>query len=53
MQKSEKPKVSFIERVQEMVDWAEKVNAKIAEKNKIEERQRAENARRKRDDYSR
>lgn len=52
LQKSEKPKVSFTERVQQMVDWAEKVNAKIAEKNKIEERQKAE-IRRKRDDYSR
>lgn len=52
LQKSEKPKVTFAERVQEMVDWAEKVNAKIAEKNKIEERQKAE-IRRKRDDYSR
>lgn len=50
---TEKPKVSFTERVQQMADWAEKVNAKIAEKNKIEERQRAEEARRKRDDYSR
>ena len=53
LQKSEKPKVSFTERVQQMVDWAEMVNAKIADKNKIEERQRAEKARRKRDDYSR
>lgn len=53
LQKSEKPKVSFTERVQQMVDWAEMVNAKIAEKDKIEERLRAEEARRKRDDYSR
>lgn len=53
LQKSEKPKVSFSERVQQMREWAEMVNAKIAEKNKIEERQRAEEARRKRDDYSR
>lgn len=53
LQKSEKPKVSFTERVQQMVDWAEKVNAKIAEQKKIEERQMAEKARGKRDDYSR
>lgn len=53
LQKSEKPKVTFAERVQQMADWAEMVHAKIAEKNKIEERQRAEEARRKRGDYSR
>lgn len=45
------PKKEFKEVVQQMADWAEKVNAKIEEKKRVEEQDRA--ARRKRDSYYR
>ena len=45
------PKKEFKEVVRQMADWAEKVNAKIEEKKRVEEQDRA--ARRKRDSYSR
>lgn len=45
------PKKEFNEVVRQMADWAEKVNAKIEEKKRVEEQDRA--ARRKRDSYSR
>lgn len=45
------PKKKFKEVVRQMADWAEKVNAKIEEKKRVEEQDRA--ARRKRDSYSR
>lgn len=46
------PKKEFKEVVRQMADWAEKVNAKIEEKKRVEEeRERA--ARRKSDSYSR
>lgn len=45
------PKKEFKEVVQQMADWAEKVNAKIEEKKWVEEQERA--ARRNRDSYSR
>ncbi len=46
------PKKEFKEVVRQMADWAEKVNAKIEEKKRVEEeRERA--ARRKRDSYCR
>ena len=45
------PKKEFKEVVRQMADWAEKVNAKIEEKKRVEEQERA--ARRKRDSYSR
>lgn len=45
------PKKEFKEVVQQMADWAEKVNAKIEEKKRVEEQERA--ARRKRDSYYR
>ena len=45
------PKKEFKEVVQQMADWAEKVNAKIEEKKRVEEQERA--ARRKRDSYCR
>ena len=37
---SKPPKKQFSEVVERMVDWANKVNAKVAEKNRIEEEQR-------------
>ena len=37
---SKTPKKEFREVVEQMVDWANKVNAKVAEKNRIEEEQR-------------
>lgn len=45
------PKKEFKEVVRQMADWAEKVNAKIEEKKRVEEQDRA--ARRKRDSYYR
>ena len=45
------PKKEFKEIVRQMADWAEKVNAKVEEKKRVEEQERA--ARRKRDSYSR
>ena len=45
------PKKEFKEVVRQMADWAEKVNAKIEEKKRVEEQERA--ARRNRDPYSR
>ena len=45
------PKKEFKEVVRQMADWAEKVNAKIEEKKRVEEQERA--ARGKRDSYSR
>ena len=45
------PKKEFKEVVLQMADWAEKVNAKVEEKKRVEEQERA--ARRKRDSYSR
>lgn len=45
------PKKEFKEVVRQMADWAEKVNAKIEEKKRVEEQERT--ARRKRDSYSR
>ena len=45
------PKKEFKEVVRQMADWAEKVNAKIEEKKRVEEQERA--ARRKRDSYYR
>ena len=45
------PKKEFKEVVRQMADWAEKVNAKIEEKKRIEEQERA--ARRNRDSYYR
>ena len=45
------PKKEFKEVVRQMADWAEKVNAKIEEKKRVEEQDRA--ARRKRDSYCR
>ena len=45
------PKKEFKEVVRQMADWAEKVNAKIEEKKRVEEQERA--ARRKRDSYCR
>ena len=45
------PKKEFKEVVRQMADWAEKVNAKVEEKKRVEEQERA--ARRKRDSYSR
>ena len=45
------PKKEFKEVVRQMADWAEKVNAKIEEKKRVEEQERA--AWRKRDSYSR
>ena len=45
------PKKEFKEVVQQMADWAEKVNAKIEEKKWVEEQERA--ARKKRDSYYR
>ena len=45
------PKKEFNEVVRQMADWAEKVNAKIEEKKRIEEQERA--ARRNRDSYYR
>ena len=37
---SKPPKKQFSEVVERMVDWANKVNAKVAEENRIEEEQR-------------
>lgn len=48
---NKQPKKEFKEVVRQMADWAEKVNAKIEEKKRVEEQERA--ARRKRDSYSR
>lgn len=48
---NEPPKKEFKEVVRQMADWAEKVNAKIEEKKRVEEQERA--ARRKRDSYYR
>ena len=48
---NEPPKKEFKEVVRQMADWAEKVNAKIEEKKRVEEQDRA--ARRKRDSYYR
>ena len=45
------PKKEFKEVVRQMADWAERVNAKIEEKKRVEEQDRA--ARRKRDSYYR
>lgn len=45
------PKKEFKEVVRQMADWAEKVNAKVEEKKRVEEQERA--ARRKRDSYYR
>ncbi len=45
------PKKEFKEVVRQMADWAEKVNAKIEEKKRVEEQERA--ARRKRNSYCR
>ena len=45
------PKKEFKEVVRQMADWAEKVNAKIEEKKRVEEQERA--AWRNRDPYSR
>lgn len=45
------PKKEFKEVVRQMADWAEKVNAKIEEKKRVEEQERT--ARRKRDSYYR
>ena len=45
------PKKEFKEVVRQMADWAKKVNAKIEEKKRVEEQDRA--ARKKRDSYSR
>lgn len=45
------PKKEFKEVVQQMADWAEKVNAKIEENKRVEEQERA--ARRKMDSYYR
>lgn len=45
------PKKEFKEVVRQMADWAEKVNAKIEEKKRVEVQERA--ARRKRDSYCR
>lgn len=45
------PKKEFKEVVLQMADWAEKVNAKVEEKKRVEEQEMA--ARRKRDSYSR
>ena len=45
------PKKEFKEVVRQMADWAEKVNAKIEEKKRVEDQERA--ARRKRDSYYR
>ena len=45
------PKKEFKEVVRQMTDWADKVNAKIEEKKRVEEQERA--ARRKRDSYCR
>ena len=45
------PKKEFKEVVRQMADWAEKVNAKIEEKKRVEEQERT--ARRKRDSYCR
>lgn len=48
---NKQPKKEFKEVVRQMADWAEKVNAKIEEKKRVEEQERA--ARRKRDSYYR
>ncbi len=48
---NEPPKKEFKEVVRQMADWAEKVNAKIEEKKRVEEQERT--ARRKRDSYCR
>ncbi|HCR72998.1 MAG TPA: hypothetical protein DIW26_00885, partial [Ruminococcus sp.] len=45
------PKKEFKEVVRQMADWAEKVNAKIEEKKRVEEQERT--ARKKRDSYYR
>ena len=45
------PKKEFKEVVRQMADWAEKVNAKIEEKKRVEEQERV--ARRNRDSYYR
>ena len=45
------PKKEFKEVVRQMADWAERVNAKIEEKKRVEEQDRA--ARRKRDSHCR
>ena len=45
------PKKEFKEIVQQMADWAEKVNAKIEEKKRVEEQERT--ARKKSDSYYR
>ena len=45
------PKKEFKEVVRQMADWAEKVNAKVEEKKRVEEQERA--ARKKRDSYCR
>lgn len=45
------PKKEFKEVVRQMADWAEKVNAKVEEKKRVEEQERA--ARRNRDSYCR
>lgn len=51
--KPEPPKKDFNEVVDDMVDWAKKVNAKVAERKRLEEEQRRSEAWRKRDDFSR
>ena len=45
------PKKEFKEVVRQMADWVEKVNAKIEEKKRVEDQERA--ARKKRDSYCR
>lgn len=45
------PKKEFKEVVRQMADWAEKVNAKVEEKKRVEEQERA--ARKTRDSYCR
>ena len=45
------PKKEFKEVVRQMADWAEKVNAKIEEKKRVEEQERT--ARKKSDSYYR